>query len=127
MKKLLILATLAALPLAACGGGGGTESGGGGQDAEAVAAGKAAFVKYTCATCHGETGLGDGPAGGALPVKPRDYSDAAWQDSISDADMKSVITKGGEANGLSNLMAAYPQIPEEELDQIVAFIRSLRK
>ena len=92
-----------------------------------AAAGKLAFVKYTCAVCHGETGRGDGPAGGALPVKPRDYTDPVWQDSISDADMKSVITKGGEANGLSNLMAAYPQIPEEELDQIVAFIRSLRK
>ncbi|MDF1798414.1 MAG: cytochrome c [Planctomycetota bacterium] len=120
MKKTLILMTLAALPLAACGGG----SEGGGGDA---VAGKAAFTAQGCVVCHGEGGLGDGIGAVALKVKPRNYTLASWQDSVTDADIKGVINGGGAANGLDAAMAAYPQIQGAELDNIVAFIRSLKK
>jgi len=127
MKKLLILTTLAALPLAACGGGGEEPASGGGGDAAAIAAGKTAFMANACATCHGETGLGDGAAAAALTVKPRNYTDATWQNSVSDADIKNVIVKGGAANGLDAAMVAYGHLPEADIDNIVAYIRSLKK
>ena len=129
MKKLLILMTLAALPLAACGGGGSETDGGttGGGDSAAIAAGKQAFIDRTCATCHGEGGQGDGVVSATLDPKPRNYTEASWQDAVSDEDIKSVINKGGEANGLSVTIAAYPDIQGEELDNIVAYIRSLKK
>ena len=122
MKKTLILMTLAALPLAACGGG--SEGGG---SAAAAAAGKTAFTTQGCTVCHGETGLGDGIGAVALKVKPRNYTDAGWQGEVTDEDIKAVINGGGAANGLDGAMAAYPQITGEELDNIVAFIRSLKK
>jgi mono/diheme cytochrome c family protein len=125
MKKLLILTTLAALPLAACSGGG--SEGGGDSGASAVAAGKAAFSSNGCVVCHGETGMGDGIGAVALNPKPRNYSDAAWQAGTTDEQIKAVISKGGKANGLSEAMVAYPQISAEDLDNIVAYIRSLKQ
>src|SRR5690606_18373223 len=39
-----------------------------------------------CATCHGMDGTGNGPAASALSTKPRNYTDAAWQASVTDED-----------------------------------------
>src|SRR5688500_2243500 len=37
-----------------------------------------------CATCHGADGTGNGPAAASLNPKPRNYTDAAWQASVTD-------------------------------------------
>ncbi len=124
MKKLLILTTLAVLPLAACGGGGGDEAATSAGDA---VAGKTAFSTNGCNACHGDTGLGDGPGAAGLTVKPRDYTDATWQGSVSDADIKNVIKTGGAANGLDPTMIAYGHLADSDIDNMVAYIRSLAK
>lgn len=81
-----------------------------------------------CSSCHGQTGAGDGPAGGALNPKPRNLQDAAWQDATDDERIKTVINKGGAAVGLSPLMPPLgASMKPEEVDGIVAFIRSLKK
>src|SRR4051812_35376228 len=54
-----------------------------------------------CATCHGVTGHGDGPASGALNPKPRNYTDGAWQKSVTDDQIKKTILYGGAAVGKS--------------------------
>jgi mono/diheme cytochrome c family protein len=41
------------------------------ERSQPIASGKEAFVEY-CASCHGETGGGDGPAAGALSKPPAD-------------------------------------------------------
>src|SRR5439155_19754770 len=54
-----------------------------------------------CANCHGATGAGDGMMAKSLPIKPRNYTDAAWQASISDADIRKTILLGGAGVGKS--------------------------
>jgi cytochrome c553 len=79
-----------------------------------------------CATCHGADGKGTGPAATALPVKPRDYTDATWQKSIDDATLAKVIVEGGQAVGKSPLMTANPDLKDkpEVVQALVAKVRS---
>jgi mono/diheme cytochrome c family protein len=79
-----------------------------------------------CATCHGETGRGDGMAAANLNPKPRNYSDAAWQASVTDAEIRKTILEGGLAVGKSPIMPAQPQLADkpEVLDELVKLVRS---
>lgn len=63
-----------------------------------------------CATCHGTTGMGDGPAAAGFPIKPRSYADPEWQKSVTDKQIADVIVNGGPAIGKSPLMPANPQL-----------------
>lgn len=92
-----------------------------------AAAGKAKYDAL-CASCHGMTGKGDGPTGGALNPKPRDFSDKAWQAKVTDDQIKKVTKGGGPAVGLSPLMPPMgASLKETDLDNIAAYIRSFGK
>lgn len=82
-----------------------------------------------CAMCHGADGSGNGPAAASLNPKPRNYTDAAWQASVTDDALKEVILKGGAALGKSAAMPAQPQLANqpEVLDGLVKIIRSFGK
>src|SRR5260221_4479703 len=84
-----------------------------------------AMFATVCITCHGETGRGDGPAAKALEPKPRNYTDAAWQASVTDEQLKTIILKGGAGVGKSAMMPAQPQLESqpEVLDALVKIIR----
>ncbi len=71
-----------------------------------------------CATCHGPEGKGDGIGGATLVPKPRNYHDAAWQASVSDAQIATAIVKGGPGVGKSPMMPPSPQL--EGKPQVVA-------
>lgn len=93
-----------------------------GADAEA---GQAKFKQF-CTTCHGDVGKGDGPAARGLNPRPRDFSDAEWQASVDDEHIHVVTRDGGPAVGLSPMMTPWGHsLSEEDLDNIVAYIRSL--
>ena len=87
------------------------------------------IMETRCAACHGKTGAGDGAAAAALPVKPRNYTDAAWQASVKDDFLAKVIVEGGAAVGKSPLMA--PNIDLKTKPKVVAelvkIIRSYKK
>ena len=92
--------------------------------------GEAANVYTTrCALCHGEGGQGDGVAAASSPVKPRTFSDAAWQAKVTDDHLKKVIVEGGSSVGLSALMAANADLKDkkEVLDGLVKIIRGFKK
>ena len=78
-----------------------------------------------CATCHGMDGTGNGPAAATLNPKPRNYTDAAWQASVSDADLENIILQGGQAVGKSPMMPGQPQLKgqPEVLHGLVQIIR----
>ena len=59
-----------------------------------------------CALCHGATGKGDGAAAAGLNPKPRNYSDTAWQSSVTDEQIEKIIVNGGAAVGKSTMMPA---------------------
>lgn len=83
-----------------------------------------AIYKANCVTCHGETGKGDGPGAGVLKPPPRDHTDAAYMSTLTDDDIRKIITMGGAIKGKPG-MPSSPQIRGAELDALVAYVRSL--
>lgn len=80
-----------------------------------------------CATCHGVDGKANTPAANALSPKPRDFTNVAWQDSVSDERIETVILKGGAAVGLSPSMAPWEaMLPGDLGKQMVEKVRSFK-
>ena len=92
--------------------------------AAAVAEAKNIY-QMRCAICHGQTGKGDGPGAASLDPKPRNYTDKAWQATVTDDDLKQVIVKGGAALQKSPVMPPNPDLGQkpEVLDALIALIR----
>jgi mono/diheme cytochrome c family protein len=82
-----------------------------------------------CAVCHGAEGRGDGPGAANLNPKPRNYTDPAWQASVSDEDLKKTILVGGQGVGKSPMMPGQPQLKDqpEVLDGLIKIIRGFAK
>jgi mono/diheme cytochrome c family protein len=78
-----------------------------------------------CANCHGIDGTANTEIAKALPVKPRNYTDAAWQASVTDDQIKQIILQGGAALGKSPMMSGHPELADkpEVLDGLVKIIR----
>jgi mono/diheme cytochrome c family protein len=89
------------------------------------------YYKARCASCHGETGRGDGPGLALLKLKnkPRDYMDAGWQRTVTDDQIRKIILYGGASNGLSSDMPAFGDLQGKPalLDELTAIIRSFGK
>lgn len=101
-----------------------TPAGGGAAGAPSEVA--AAMFRDVCATCHGGSGKGDGPAAESLSPRPRNYTDPAWQASVTDDDIKKIILEGGQAVGKSAMMPAQAQLKAkpEVLAELVKIIRA---
>ncbi len=78
-----------------------------------------------CAACHGTSGKGDGPGAAALNPKPRDYTDKAWQKTVTDDQLKKVIVYGGAAVGKSPIMPASPDL-DAKPDVVAGMIKVIR-
>jgi mono/diheme cytochrome c family protein len=78
-----------------------------------------------CAMCHGINGMGDGQAAANLNPKPRNYTDPAWQASVTDEQIRQTILQGGQAMGKSPMMPGQPQLKDQPqvLDELVKIIR----
>jgi mono/diheme cytochrome c family protein len=136
MNKILLLMLAGILLLAACGG---TSSDSSNSNeplatvpaeyagktnpfgAEAATEGAKVF-KSNCETCHGPQGHGDGPASGSLEPKPKNL--AVFQESVSDDYLFWRISEGKPGTS----MVAWKHIlTEEQIWQVVSFVRSLKK
>ena len=87
------------------------------------------MFQMMCAVCHGFDGTGTGPGAEMLNPKPRNYTDAAWQASVTDEYLKKVILEGGAAVGKSGAMVGHPELKDqpETLDGLVSIIRGFAK
>jgi mono/diheme cytochrome c family protein len=84
------------------------------------------IYRENCAPCHGESGKGDGVGARSLPVRPADHTNAAVMNSRTDAFLRDVIAKGGNAMGLSSFMPAWQGIfKDKEIEDLAAYIRTL--
>ncbi len=103
---------------------GGAAAGGSAAEQEARA-----LFDGTCAICHGPSGAGDGAAAANLNPKPRNYTDKAWQSSVTDDDLRSIILQGGAAVCKSPTMPGQPQLKDkpEVVNALVAIIRGFGK
>ncbi len=87
---------------------------------ELISKGKELY-QQNCASCHGDEGQGDGPAGAALNPPPRDYySTEGWTNGRKFSDMYKTLQEGIVENG----MAAYEYIPPKERIAILHYTRT---
>ena len=100
----------------ACGGGGGSYT----PEDMTVATEK---FKLLCATCHGLTGKGDGPAAPKEP-KPRSFADKEWQASVNDDHIFNIIRGGGGAVGKNILMPGDPTLTDGQNYAMIEIVRS---
>lgn len=86
------------------------------------------FMSY-CAACHGKYGRGDGPTGKSMIPRPRNWTDAGWQKSVTDERLYEVIRDGGARHGLSPLMQPNPQYGKDPavLTALVELVRSFAR
>lgn len=86
-----------------------------------------AYQNY-CASCHGASGKGDGPAGKALDPPPRNFHEQQWQNEVSDERIATVIRDGGAAVGLSAQMAPWGGVlSDAEVEGLVEKVREFGK
>ncbi len=86
-----------------------------------ISKGKELFTA-NCKSCHGDNGMGDGPAGAALVKKPRNFHAAdGWTNGRNIDQMFKTLKEGIIKNG----MAAYEYIPAADRFAIISFIRTL--
>ena len=79
-----------------------------------------------CAPCHGATGKGDGTAAASLDPKPRDHSNRAYMDTLTDESIAEVVKVGGALRGFPN-MPSHPHIGGEDMVALVAYVRTLSR
>jgi mono/diheme cytochrome c family protein len=80
-----------------------------------------------CATCHGGSGRGDGPAAAGLTPRPRDFTDPAWRTGRTDLQLADLIRRGGAAQGLSAAMPAHADLAPAQVDALVRCVRALQE
>ncbi|MGA9533895.1 MAG: c-type cytochrome, partial [Anaerolineales bacterium] len=76
-----------------------------------------------CAPCHGETGQGDGPQGGGLPVAPARLADPALARPASPADWYNVVTNGR----MARYMPPFSSLTDKQRWDLVAYALDLSK
>lgn len=82
-------------------------------------AGRALF-QANCMACHGQKADGKGPAAMALQPPPTDFTAAAYWSQVTDAELKSAIRKGSPGTS----MMAFAQLSDEQIDNIIAFLKT---
>lgn len=87
---------------------------------EMIAKGKELF-DANCKSCHGDNGMGDGPAGVALNPKPRNFHAVdGWTNGRTIDAMYKTLQEGIISRG----MAAYEYLPPADRFDIIHYIRT---
>jgi mono/diheme cytochrome c family protein len=75
-----------------------------------------------CASCHGETGTGNGSMGEELNPKPADLTDAEWKHGSTDGEIYALIRSGVKGTG----MKAYGRkLTTHQVWDVVNYLRSI--
>lgn len=77
-----------------------------------------------CAKCHGADGKGQTKTGKKLKLK--DYTDAAVQAEMQDADMVHAIAEGVVQGGKERMKGYKDELSAEEITDLVAYIRKFK-
>ena len=78
-----------------------------------------------CAKCHGKDGSGQTTMGKKLKLK--DYSDAAVQAGFTDEEAAKAIKEGVKEDGKTKMKAFGDTLSDEEINALVAHVRTLKK
>jgi mono/diheme cytochrome c family protein len=83
------------------------------------------LYQQRCAPCHGPDGKANTPTAQALNPKPRDHTDGSYMNPLPSEHLLKVIKQGGTAVGKSPIMPPQADLNEQQIRDIIAFIRSL--
>jgi mono/diheme cytochrome c family protein len=75
-----------------------------------------------CASCHGKTGVGDGPASKQLTPAPSNLVDAEWKHGTSDGEIFTVIRSGIPKTPMKGFAS---KMTEHEIWDVINYLRSL--
>ncbi|MBK9062076.1 MAG: SCO family protein [Acidobacteria bacterium] len=89
-----------------------------------MAEGRALYLSFGCAACHGPEGRGDGPAAPSLHAPPRDLHDAASFKNGHTVPGIAGSIMNGVGDGSTGMMA-FPHIAGKDRLKIAAFVASL--
>jgi mono/diheme cytochrome c family protein len=88
---------------------------------KSIADGASAYNR-SCASCHGKTGMGDGPAGKQLNPPPSNLVDAEWKHGATDAEIFTVIRSGVPKTAMRGFAS---KMTEHEIWDVINYVRSL--
>jgi mono/diheme cytochrome c family protein len=95
------------------------------EDAASIERGRDLYVKATCASCHGETGKGDGVQVQqdelGMPIRPRDYTRGVFKGGRDRGPLYARVALGVPGTP----MPSSPALTPDEIVDLVHFIRSL--
>ncbi|MCB9915646.1 MAG: cytochrome c [Planctomycetes bacterium] len=103
------------------------------NDAASIARGKALYMdtsRANCVSCHGETGVGDGPSAKAFkdewgyPIVPRDFTGGVYRSGGENAQLWTVIATG---IGGTPMAAFAGSLSSDEIWDVVHYVRSLER
>lgn len=77
-----------------------------------------------CAKCHGADGKGETKIGKKLKLK--DYTDAAVQAKMTDAEIAKAISDGVTEGGKERMKAYKDVLTKEETDALTAYVRKFK-
>jgi len=77
-----------------------------------------------CQKCHGADGKGDTKIGKKLQLK--DYTDAAVQAKMTDADIVKTITEGIKDNGKEKMKSFQETLTKDEINDLVGYVRKFK-
>ena len=97
---------------------------------KSIAAGKKMYDKY-CAECHGATGNGVSEKAKTLAdagaAKPSDLTDDKWDHGSTDGEIFVDIRDGVGVNGAMKGLNGRPGVSDEDMWNMVNYIRTLKK
>lgn len=101
--------------------------------------GRTLFSENGCASCHGDTGFGDGPVASTLNPRPRDFRDAgAFKNGFEVRAIATTISEGllqhaAPATGATGApvhhqqgMPKFPHLSDHERQSLALYVMSLR-
>jgi high-affinity iron transporter len=90
-------------------------------DATSLAAGKKLY-DANCASCHGDTGRGDGRAGKTLTPAPANLVDETWIHGSTDGEIFVVIRDGVKQTGMKPFGS---RMTAHQMWDVVNYVRSI--
>jgi mono/diheme cytochrome c family protein len=76
----------------------------------------------SCASCHGRTATGDGPAAKQLNPPPSNLVDAEWKHGSSDGEIFAVVRNGVPKTAMKGFAS---KLTEHEIWDIINYVHSI--